>query len=104
MSTPAHEDPSADSPEFLAAKNVAVVTISIAVMAVILGVFAILVSSLSQWLAFFAVLEAAGVFFMASRYPQDAHNDDAEARVRTSRRIAIFAVALALVATARAFI
>lgn len=104
MSTHEHDDPAAESPEFLAAKNVAVVTTSIAVMAVILGLFAILISSLSQWLAFFAVLEAAGVFFMASRYPAAAHNPDAEARVSIARRVAVLAVALALVATIRAFL
>lgn len=87
-----------DSPSYLAAKNVAIITMSIGMMAVILGAFAVAIQSLWLWLSIFAVVEAAGVMVMSSRLPRHSGNIKAEYQVRTARGLAMLAIALVIVA------
>jgi hypothetical protein len=103
MSSSESEHPAAGTGEFLAAKNVAIVTTSIGVMAVILGVCAVAIPSLALWLAVFTVVEVLGVLYMSTRLPQASQNLTAESQVRAARGLAMLATALALVAAVRAF-
>ncbi|WP_430866948.1 hypothetical protein [Demequina aurantiaca] len=104
MSTPENDYADEPNPDFLVAANLAKVSLALAVMAVVLGVAAVLMPALSLWLAVFTLVESAGTIFFSTRMPADSLNFNAESRVRMARGLAMLAIALAAVAVMRSIL
>ncbi|WP_152650586.1 hypothetical protein [Demequina aurantiaca] len=100
MSSPESQDSAlnAESSKF------AMVAIRLSIMGVVLGVGAVLMSTLALLLGAMVLVEAAGTFYFVKRASVEGVDPKIESRARTARGIAVLAIVLALVGVARTLV
>ncbi|WP_152649710.1 hypothetical protein [Demequina oxidasica] len=82
----------------------AMVAIRLSIMGVVLGVGAVLMSTLALLLGVLVLVEVAGTFYFAKRAAVEGVDPKIESRARTARGIALLALVLGVVGIARTLV